>query len=339
MRRPHHTVEPWAPAPRAPIAPKVPGDFWALGKQIDELGGEWTFHLFIPRTANFHLPSQPVQYYEFLSDFDVVATAAFLNSRARKYEVPVEQTGSVMVDYAAYPSVFNPLDGFISMPSTEEKSIGRHVAGAIGLVDEDTLLVRHAWSGWTEDGTAKMSREFFETYCRAAMLVRPWDRGPLQETVQELLRTSNPDTFQSLWGQSGGPVFARQADTPWRSLTLSSHPTWSLNFEVPAEVLTLTDHAGVRIGVAVLIHEGDESVISDLFIWPSYRRRGLGTVLEQFAAERATDSGSRNVIAYVFEADAEKGMLRASGFLESRGYEVAHTSNAQFVARALRSIT
>lgn len=338
QRAQHHTVEPWAPAPTVPATLVAPGDLWALNKQIDELGGEWSFNAFTPRTTNFHLSRLPIQFYEPLGDFDRVGLEALNSSRARQFGLPEDEIGGLVVDFQAFPSLFNPVDGFIPMPGTEERNIGRHTAQILGPIDQDTLLVRHAWSGWTANGTAKMTREFFDEYAMGVMLTRRWDRGPLAETVSELFKTSNQGDFKKMWRKDREPMFVRDGDSPWRSRRLSAYCTWSLDLEIPAEVLTVTNHAGVRIGVAVILHDRGETLVSDLFVWPPYRRKGIGGLLEGFAEERAFAAGNSSLVAFIWEADAVKGLLRATRFLEARGYEIADSVNTDYVARASREI-
>ena len=52
------------------------------------------------------------------------------------------------------------------------------------------------------------------------------------------------------------------------------------------------------------------------FIWPPYRRKNLASRFEEFAAERALAVGNERMAVYVWEADAVKGLLRGSAFLE-----------------------
>ncbi len=265
----------------------MPFDVWALTKQIDELGGEWTYNLFLPRTTNFHFASQPVDFYEQLADFDHIGVAALMMDRARRSGLPELEIGSLLVDFAAYSSVFNPVDGFIPTPSSTERFIGRHTASVLRVIDSETVVVAHAWSGWTPDHTAKMTRSFFDEYGTGAQLSRPWNRGPLGNTAETLLQTSDPQEFLRLW-RTPRKSFSEFKTLPEGRVKFSCFETWSLQSEAPAEVLTLELREGVRVGVGIIVHELGESSIGDLFIWPPYRRRGFGMALEGFAAERAS---------------------------------------------------
>jgi GNAT superfamily N-acetyltransferase len=337
--RQHHTYEPWANPSERPQEARVPGDLWALMKQIDELGGEWSFNLFVPRTVNFHLAPAALDFYEPLGDFERVGLEALLLQRARRAGLPLAETGSVVVDYAAYPSIFNPVDDFLPLPSPGERTIGRHTASVRGIVDGDTLVVAHAWSDWTPDGTAKMTRTFFEENARGGQVSRPWNRGPLGSTVESLLETADPQEFQELWRAPRKRMSQTKVVPTEGRIRLSSFESWSLQSETPAEVLTLEINDRIRAGIAILTHDHEESSISDLFIWPPYRRRKLGTLLEQFAANRTIVYGNKRLVAYIWEADAVRGKERAIGFLGSVGYEIAESQGTEYVVRAVRGIS
>jgi GNAT superfamily N-acetyltransferase len=311
---------------------------WALSKQIDELGGEWSFNLFPSRTSNFNFKDLPVEFYEPLGSFDRLILEALVYSRALDFGVDEYDAGALIVDYTAYPSLFNPIDGWIAMPSGNEQSIGRHVANVIAIADKDTLVVQHAWSGWTPDCTAKMSREFFDYHANGSLLMRRWDRGPTAETAKRLFETVNQDEFQNLWSQARAAPVILQIQTAFGLMNLTSYETWSLNNELPAEVLTLTNQNGVRIGVAILVHDDEITSIVDLFIWPPFRRRKLGSSLESFAEERAEVRGNLRIMAYVWEADSVTGFDRARSFLESCRFDVETSSGTEFVATAERVI-
>ena len=337
-RPPHHTYKPWDSAPRSPVPILVPGDLWALGKQIDELGGDWTFNLIPPRTGNFHLKKLPVEFYEPLGSFDRLSLEALLYSRALSFGVDEYDVGTIIMDFVAYPSLFNPIDGFVATPSENEQSIGRHAAKVIGVSDEETLIVRHAWSGWTPDHTAKMSRTFFEKYACGSLLARRWDRGPTATSVRSLLETASREEFQRLWSQKRRAPAISGVQTTFGRMQLTAYETWSLSEELPAEVLTLTDYSGARVGVAILVHDEETTSFVDLFIWPPYRRSGLGASLEFFAEERAVANGNQELLAYIWEADSVFGFDRASSFLESLQFEVEASSGTEFVATGTRTI-
>jgi hypothetical protein len=55
----------WQPLDRLAI-----GHLWEISKQVDELGGEWTYPIFVPRVGNFNLVSVPVGFYEPIESFD-----------------------------------------------------------------------------------------------------------------------------------------------------------------------------------------------------------------------------------------------------------------------------
>ena len=308
----------------------APGDFWAWCKQIDELGGEWTFSLFVPRAMNFHFSYLPVDYYEPLGEFRDVLREARLADLAQNSGLSVNDIGGLVVDFDAFPSLFNPVDGTIPMPESDEQSIGRHAARIMSALDDETLLLIHAWEGWTPDQQVKMKRAYFEKYSRGVLLTRRWDRGPLPNTLANLLEDQDPKAFRNLWCTPRCSLTMPKFKIGNRKFVLKAFPTMSTHRQSLAEVLTLELRNKARIGVAIVIHERGRSILTELFIWPAYRGLNLGIVLEKFAVERVKAIGNKCVDAIVSEADLMNGRERAGNFLRSRGYEIKSSSSKKF---------
>ena len=232
----------------------------------------------------------------------------------------------------------DPVDGLIPMPSADETSIGRHSARIVGLRDADTLVVLHAWSGWTPDQTAGLTREYFNTHARGSILNRPWNRGPLASTARRILESDDSSEIGELWRIPRVQAFEFKDMVPGRRVKLSRFVTWSLQDELPAEVLTLDVGKRIRAGVAVLVHDEGRTAVVDLFIWPPYRRQGLGTCLERFAEERAQAHGARELLGYVWEADSIRGLDRAERFLAKSGYQLERATGSEYVVLGRRDL-
>jgi GNAT superfamily N-acetyltransferase len=313
-------------------------DLWMLSKQIDELGGEWTFPIFNKRAFNFHYGVKQPQFYEPISDFERLALEAFLIQKANAY-CPSPQPGDLGVSLKVYRSIFDAEDGMIRMPKDGETVIGQHYMAVIGIKDADTLILRNSWLGWTADGIGYLSREYFEHCAEEGMLSRLWNYGPNENTADPLLRCDNANEFARLWKRTNR--YGIDNAVPARpGVRLKWYGCWSLQDEASAEILMIELDRQVPIGVAIIVHHKDStSELSDLFIWPSYRRIGYGLLLERFAARRATIAGSSNLGVYFWNSDAIKGKDRALNFLRSAKYlNIDEFDNKQCVFHATRPI-
>lgn len=95
----------------------------------------------------------------------------------------------------------------------------------------------------------------------------------------------------------------------------------------------------LRIGWMFLRHSlgcDKFSEITELYIWPIYRRMHLGTSLEEAAVSEAQDYGSTEIRLIMNEADAVIGPPRAAArkFAKARGYDLRWRDTVQPRARA-----
>lgn len=348
-RSPPLSLDPWAHPPAQPIDPSLissPKDFWALVKQIDGLGGEWTYDIFMIRALNFHQHFVAPYYYEPLGSFDALALEALLRQRADHAGVPLDEQGNVSLSMQVFASIFDSRDGRISLPEAGERMVGRHCVNILGLENADSLVFRLAWSGWAKgNGIGYLSREYMERFATGCWVGRRWDRGPASHDAAELvLASADGSEIVRLWREwrtSG----RRSGDHP--GLSLHWHTTRSIASDCQAEVLVLAFRGAdprvvVRAGVAVLLLMDDVgkkvSTLTDLYIWPTYRRRGYGVLLERFAAERAAGAGSKRLAVCVWDADCATGKTGATAFLDNLGYAVESYPGAQMVARGIRDL-
>jgi GNAT superfamily N-acetyltransferase len=114
-----------------------------------------------------------------------------------------------------------------------------------------------------------------------------------------------------------------------------------MDLECPAEILMLKLGRRISAAVAIIVHRQGESrsELSDLFVWPSYRRQGYGLLLEEFAAERARKAGSSDLGIYLWNSDALKGKDRALSFMRAANYShIEESPGSQFMAYGKRKI-
>jgi GNAT superfamily N-acetyltransferase len=107
---------------------------------------------------------------------------------------------------------------------------------------------------------------------------------------------------------------------------LELYYTLSPTTNEPVECLVIRNGYGLRMGWSFVRHgfmsEPRVSTILELFVWPTFRRMGIGTLLEQAAFETAQQSGATQVRIILHEADSVVGAPRSAArhFAESRSY-------------------
>lgn len=336
-------LDPGHPPPWRPLDGLAVDHLWSIGKQIDELGGEWSYPIFAIRAYNFNLISRPVSFYEPIEGFERLALEVHLIEKAHNCDLHYA-AGMAGVSFTIFPSMHDAADGVLVLPEEDEQPIGQHYMGAISMRNENELVFRNTWSKWAPNNLAYVSRDYFDRFAQEGWISRKWDSGPTDATAAELLRTSEPAEFRRLWRRK--QRFGTSSNvTPNANIKLKWFACWSLQVESPAEVLVVEFDKNIRVGVAILVHyeaAGDSPATSslvDLFIWPNYRRVGYGLLLERFAAERSIIAGSSELSIHVWDADAVKGKDRAHAFLKAAGYrEIQESADRQYVLFAKRAL-
>jgi GNAT superfamily N-acetyltransferase len=340
LEPPNMTLDPYGTAPLYPQPLLGPRDGYAAIKQIDGLGGEWSFDIFRYRALNFHEAALQPALYIPASSFDRMGLEAIARRNAEAYGATELELGHMSATFDVFPSFFDSKDGRVAMPSFRESPVGYHTVKIVGVEDKNTLIFQHGWSGWAKgDGIGYISRKYLDKYGRGLWAARRWNTGPMADSVQRILEGA-PDTL-ILWRQDRphGQQRARRADSwlRWRK-------TWDLESEQDAEVLTLEidrrSAPPVRVAVAIMVNykNSKTSSLSDLFVWPPYRRHGFGRELEAFARRRAKAAGSIGFEAYVWDADSVKPHPPAITFLQSLHYSVEQFTDNQFRALGSRAV-
>lgn len=97
---------------------------------------------------------------------------------------------------------------------------------------------------------------------------------------------------------------------------------------LPAEVIDLRTGYGLRIGWAHVHHlQGSDrrtSIVKELFVWPTFRGKGLGRLLEQGTVGVALNWYAERMQLLLHEPDDfEDGPRAGRALAEAAGYELA----------------
>ncbi|MCU1699437.1 MAG: hypothetical protein JWR34_5500 [Mycobacterium sp.] len=312
-----------------------PRDAWAAAKQIDGLGGEWTYQVFNHRALNFHLSTVPPHWAEPLSSFDSLFQEVWFASHALGVGVARQNAGSATAAFQVFPSVFSATSNEWPMPEDDEQSIGRHAVPILGIEDRDTLLFQHGWPEWPiGHALGQLTREYIDKYATELWVIRRANYGPRASTVEALAEAAGTPEFAKIWNSSGLHGF----EDIGKKLQLRWWESYSLEEGRPGEVLCLVEQGRVRVAVAMVVYGPTEATIHDLFVWPGYRRLGYASQLESIIGDRARQRGAEQLNLVVLDADMIKGRTPVVRFLESRGYELTEYPDRQLQISGVRAL-
>jgi GNAT superfamily N-acetyltransferase len=331
------SLSPWDDPPTHPVPFTHPRDLWAAAKQIDGLGGEWSYICFTYRALNFHFPQRPPLWAEPLRGFDELFQEVWLRAWARESGISEETPGGIPVTITVFRSVFSAPNDDWPLPEPHESSIGRHTVSILGIHDDNTLLFRHGWSDWPKNhALGRLSRKYIENYATELWITRQCGQGPLSETIEELVQSAGSSKFATIWRRSGRRGSEDVSGEP--NLRIRWWESYSVQDSAPAEVVVLTLSGTIRVAVALVIYDPGEATIMDLFVWPTYRQRGYATLLEEAIARRAAVRDAEYLAAVVLDADVVREERRASRFLENRKYAIERHADSQVRIEGRRPI-
>jgi GNAT superfamily N-acetyltransferase len=341
-------LSPWSDPPLKPVTGRFARDLWVLSKQIDGLGGEWGFDVFIRRAWNFHF--SPLWLYEPLRNFNDAWLSVWMRQKAARMEVESEKVGGTSVSFRYWASMLNSEDGVVPMPSAGDRYMGVHSVQLIGAPTRDDLAFFTAWSGWAKgDGIGILSREYLDAHATGYIAERSWDIGPLGETTNSLFRTHSSPEFRDLWTRPRPRLQIRMKGP----LKLEIYEGWSYGYACPAHLYIILLHqprsSPVRVASCLVHHRYGKhtratrpftSEIVDLFVWPPYRRQRYGRILERVGSQRAQTRGTDVIRIAVWQADCAKpeSQERAISFLRNRKYVIEAAEGRQRAFEGTRSL-
>jgi GNAT superfamily N-acetyltransferase len=304
-----------------------PGAIYAAAKRIDGgIPGEATYDIFAMRAIKFYSAlASPRTFYERLKTYDTISTALHLNAVLLDGGVSPSRINHVKVALRLFRSVFDAPKGRLAMPIPGEDEVGVHSVALVGFEDQgDTCIFQNSWgASWGDEGYGYMSRSYAEAYLEDAWLTRTGLVGPSIHRgppIDEKYATALASSWLSPAEVSPGE--AKLGDSP---LVMRWSQTISLEHDCPVDIVEIRDPLGRRPAWMHLFHMGgrmrDTSSIQELFVWPSFRRRGFASTLENWAVQRSREMGSNKLELVRQEADAQGGdPIGAIAFAHGVGY-------------------
>jgi GNAT superfamily N-acetyltransferase len=301
-----------------------------LTKRHDSMPGvNGTSLLASARTGHFLAAGYNRQtFYESVGDHETLLQLISSSDGLVAQGLPRHMADRSLVAFEIFEGVYNASQGEIQLPMSGERSLGLHAVAAerYRTGPGGGLEFWNSWgSGWGRKGYGFVSTEYLMHHFREAWVFRRGRWGPSQHKKVFLAESPDPRVVVRAWEVQNPRISGRF----WGSWKTYEYDSISPIRECVVEVAEARNGIGIRAAWVFVYHdldpETDEpfSEITELFVWPIFRRAGLGTALERWASDRARSYGSREIRLVYNESDNSPSPLRTAGrlFGPARGYE------------------
>jgi GNAT superfamily N-acetyltransferase len=268
-------------------------------------------------------------YYESIAHHSEVVRQLTFNQNLRRSGVAYQMRDSHLMVVEWFEASYEAPGGIIRLPAQGESSIGLHAIPINGYDPAtETFSFWNSWgSGWGDRGYGTMSLEYVRRYHHETFVTRHARWGPSPAKLGRMNNAGdNEKEIRRLW-MVENPGFGQIIRGKVRKIVIIHYYTMSPTSGFPVSCIELKTGFGLRIGWLFLRHwlgATKYSEITELYVWPIYRRMHLGTSLESLAVEEARSQGSSEIRLLMNEADCIIGPPRAAAreFAQACGYDL-----------------
>lgn len=294
-------------------------------KRIDNYPGRGTFPVVGRRVVTYAGLRERQFFYEPLSSYDTILRAALLTGRLASAHCRPQYLDRLQISFQVFRGAHAAPSGWIDLPKPGEQLIGGHAVRVVGWAEDgDRLVFANSWGpGWGERGFGSVGRDYLDRYLDEAWLARNARYGLSPASWRQLSTATNDAQFVRAW-MTENPRRHSVVRLGRRRLRLTTYSSLSIDHDCRAEVAELRIESGLRAGWAILFHLGGSSrttIVKEFFVWPPWRRRGYGTLLESTIVGLARRAGSSHLEVLLLGVDGLP-RSRAAGrtFAQSAGY-------------------
>lgn len=274
-------------------------------------------------------PFTKQEYYESIGDVDELVRQIKFSVQLQQIGFPRWMADSYLLVFEVFKSAHHASGGVLTMPNAGEASLGLHCVLWTGYLNNGSeLTFLNSWGkGWGEQGFGSVSRDYLLRYFHEAFVIRRAKWGPTPSKFHLVAPHSMTEQEFRQRLMVTNPRFVvrerRGSGETWRyELFEASSPST----EEPVECLNIQNGFGMGMGWAFVRHRQAVPWITEileLFVWPTFRRMGVGSALEELSRGRAQLWQSSELHLMLHEADSVIGPLRgaARGFALARGYQ------------------
>jgi GNAT superfamily N-acetyltransferase len=308
---------------------RVGGDGFFACKAIDgqpRVNG--TPSIFGARMAHFmYRMYQRQKYYESTSD-PAVVKRLFLDFGALREAGVRQGLDWILIVVEAFESWRTAKNGEIALPGPGEKSIGLHCVFLTHYKAHGEILgFVNSWGrGWGKKGFGTLPFEYLERHLYEAYINRDARWGPSDFRFQkEPGALTVAERRRRSW--IAAPRWrTRERVANGESRIVEIYETSSPTTGFPVICVDVQNGFGLRMGWAFLRYRREETggvmEIPELFVWPTFRRMGIGRELEEIAEDVARLWDCSELRLMMNEADAIVSLRGAArNFGQALGYK------------------
>jgi GNAT superfamily N-acetyltransferase len=267
-------------------------------------------------------------YYEMLPNAEHARRLLLESARwSEGFGVPRAYIDHVHIAVEAFQSWYTAPKGAITMPTPDDRSIGLHAVLLTHYSDSGaTIGFVNSWGpNWGERGYGTMPFDYVQRYFFDALVTRRARWGPMSWTFYGAENNSPREVRRRLLTEN--PRYrGRLRVKPGENWQTSVYETLSPTTDAPVTCVEIANGFGLKMGWAFLrLLPGSDQVVEipELFVWPTFRRMGVGRLLDEFAVGHARMWDCSELRLMMNDADAVVGTPRAAArlFAQARGYQ------------------
>jgi len=315
--------------------PADPHANYRASKEIDNTDGEGTFALALMRATKFCDLRNRQPFYEPLGNGHEVrgvlkSFAVLMQEREllKQEHVPENAVDRALVSIKVFKSAFGAPKGNLPMPRNGDAYVGLHSVAVIGCDEHRTSTFMNSWGrDWGNKGLGTMSAQYLDEYLYDAWRQRNAQFGWARWKFERMKPTKSSEQFVRQW-MIQNPCYKNRFRYRNRGHQFILYEPDSITGAY-VEVIDLCNGFGLRLGWAHIFHVPRDSmgirtsIVKEFFVWPTFRRQGYGTLLEQQIVSRAEAWGSQRIQIHIHNIDGFPHVRNVGqSFVEKCGYKM-----------------
>lgn len=263
-------------------------------------------------------------FYELLSNVDALIAQLLEKGGLSSLGIADGMLDNYIIVVEAFRDAWAVSSGAVDIPGSGDTSLGLHSVFVTGYADSgDLVRFVNSWGpNGGNHGSGTLSRRYLDRYLHEAWATRRSRWGPTIHKGDLFRAGTSRRRFLQLWQVPNPPRGYKDRST-WQ---VEEYEALSVEDRVPVECVEVRTGFGLRVGWSFLYHRLDTdgarvSELREIFVWPAFRRLGVGTLMEEWASARSVEWGSSRLSVHMHRADASP-TVRAAGrlFGNRRGY-------------------
>ena len=269
-------------------------------------------------------------YYESIGTVEELLTQILFNAQLMEIGYPRPWSDQYLMVFEVFEGAYAAPKGVLAPPKPGEKSLGLHCVMWAGYTDgAESLNFLNSWgSSWGDKGYGSVSADYLRKYHYETFVTRRARYGPYPWKFSNVMpgSLSHRQLGNRLMVENPRFVYRLGDSRHNEDWKLELYYTLSPTTNEPVECFIVRNGYGLKMGWSFVRHgftsQPRVSQILELFVWPTFRRMGIGTLLEQVALEAARQSGATKLELVLHEADSVVGTPRAAArhFAASNAY-------------------